>query len=86
MTTRPRRGDLSLTDHAIAIRVKAGEHALSARFGAAATLLLVGAVIFSGTLYTMALGGPRWLGAVTPIGGIGLLAGWAFVAAAAIRA
>ncbi|MEM7329239.1 MAG: DUF423 domain-containing protein [Pseudomonadota bacterium] len=58
----------------------------SARFGVAATLLLLGAVIFSGTLYTMALGGPRWLGAVTPIGGIGLLAGWAFVAAAAIRA
>jgi len=32
--------------------------------------------LFSGTLYGMALGGPRWLGAVTPLGGLLLLAGW----------
>ncbi len=37
---------------------------------------LAGTVIFSGTLYAMALGAPRWLGAVTPIGGLLFLAGW----------
>lgn len=44
-----------------------------------------GVVVFCGTLYAMALGGPRWLGAVTPIGGLLLLAGWAGVVAAALR-
>jgi len=41
-----------------------------------AIMLLFGAAIFSVTLYAMALGGPRWLGAVTPIGGTLLIAGW----------
>lgn len=41
-----------------------------------AVLLLVGAAIFAFTLYAMALGGPRWLGAVTPIGGSLMIAGW----------
>lgn len=36
----------------------------------------VGVLIFSGTLYIMALGGPTWLGAITPIGGTCLLIGW----------
>ena len=36
-----------------------------------------GTLLFSGSLYVMALGGPRWLGAVTPLGGLGFLAGWA---------
>lgn len=39
-----------------------------------------GSVFFSGSLYLMALGAPRWLGAVTPFGGLGFLAGWAVVA------
>ncbi|QDV05104.1 hypothetical protein Poly30_05990 [Planctomycetes bacterium Poly30] len=38
--------------------------------------LAAGIAIFSGTLYAMALGGPRWLGAVTPIGGVLLMLGW----------
>ncbi|NIJ35770.1 uncharacterized membrane protein YgdD (TMEM256/DUF423 family) [Sphingopyxis panaciterrae] len=42
----------------------------------AAVLLLAGGAIFAVTLYAMALGGPRWLGAVTPIGGTLLIAGW----------
>ena len=37
----------------------------------------VGATIFSGTLYAMTLGAPRFLGAVTPMGGMLLLCGWA---------
>ena len=38
-------------------------------------LLFVGSLIFSGTVATIALGGPRWLGAITPIGGTLLIAG-----------
>jgi uncharacterized membrane protein YgdD (TMEM256/DUF423 family) len=44
-----------------------------------------GTLIFCGTLYVMALGGPRWLGAVTPIGGLGLLIAWATLFWAALR-
>lgn len=57
-----------------------------AKFGTAALVILVGAVIFAGTLYAMALGAPRWLGAVTPIGGVGLLIGWGLIAWAALKA
>jgi len=39
-------------------------------------LILAGVVIFSGTLYTLALTNVKWLGAITPVGGICLLAGW----------
>jgi uncharacterized membrane protein YgdD (TMEM256/DUF423 family) len=46
-----------------------------ARFAPA--FFLPGVVLFSGSLYAMALGGPRWLGAVTPVGGLLFLAGWA---------
>lgn len=41
-----------------------------------AWLLLAGAVAFSVTLYAMALGAPRWLGAVTPVGGLAMISGW----------
>ena len=56
------------------------------RYGSAAAIILVGAVIFAGTLYAMALGAPRWFGAITPIGGLGMLAGWALIAWAAMKA
>ena len=46
-------------------------------------LFLAGTVIFTGTLAGLALGGPRWLGAVTPIGGVLFLAGWGVLAWAA---
>ena len=42
-----------------------------------------GTLIFSGTLYLMTLTGTRWLGAITPIGGTMLVAGWIAVAIAA---
>ncbi len=41
-----------------------------------AYLWLTGSLIFSSTLYAMALGGPKWLGAITPIGGTLLIVGW----------
>ncbi|MDB6094734.1 MAG: hypothetical protein JWM32_2296 [Verrucomicrobia bacterium] len=51
--------------------------------GWAALCWSVGIVLFCGSLYGLALGGPRWLGPVTPLGGIALLGGWVFVASAA---
>jgi len=50
-----------------------------------AWLFVGGAGVFAGTLYLMALGLPRWLGAVTPIGGAALIAGWVCLAISAAR-
>ncbi len=47
--------------------------------------LALGALVFSGTVAALALGGPRWLGAVTPIGGVLLIVGFALFAWAAWR-
>lgn len=52
---------------------------------AAGWLFVVGVVVFSGSLYALALTGVRWLGAITPLGGAAFLAGWLAVAAAAWR-
>jgi uncharacterized membrane protein YgdD (TMEM256/DUF423 family) len=51
---------------------------------AAGWLMLGGIVLFSGSLYALALTGVRGLGAVTPIGGVAFLAAWALVARAAM--
>jgi uncharacterized membrane protein YgdD (TMEM256/DUF423 family) len=45
-----------------------------------AGLLLVGAAVFAGSLYAMAFGAPRWLGTVTPVGGVMMIAGWLWLA------
>lgn len=42
----------------------------------AAMLMLLGIVFFSGSLYGLALGGPQWLGPITPLGGASLIAAW----------
>jgi uncharacterized membrane protein YgdD (TMEM256/DUF423 family) len=52
---------------------------------AAAWLLVAGLLLFSGSLYALALTGIRGLGAVTPIGGLAFLAAWAILAWAAWR-
>ena len=49
-------------------------------------LMLAGIVLFSGSLYLLALSGERWLGAVTPVGGILFLAAWALFVTAAVKA
>ena len=46
-------------------------------------LFAVGTVVFSGSLYVLALTGQRWLGAVTPVGGVCWIAGWLLLAASA---
>jgi len=49
-------------------------------------LMLAGIVLFSGSLYALALTGVRWLGAVTPAGGTAFLAAWALFVIAILRA
>jgi uncharacterized membrane protein YgdD (TMEM256/DUF423 family) len=70
--------------HALAVFAAASLVRQGARAaGVAGWLFLAGAVIFSGSLDAMALSGALWLGAVTPIGGLLLLIGWATLAFAA---
>jgi uncharacterized membrane protein YgdD (TMEM256/DUF423 family) len=47
-----------------------------------AWLFIIGMLIFSGSLYVLSITGMRWLGAVTPLGGLAFIAGWACLAAA----
>ena len=55
-------------------------------FGVAAWLFAAGVILFSGSLYALALTGTRTLGAITPFGGVAFLAGWLAVAWGAWRA
>ncbi|HEX6040018.1 DUF423 domain-containing protein [Longimicrobium sp.] len=55
-------------------------------WNAAGWLFVAGTVVFSGSLYVLALSGVRWLGAITPIGGVCFLAGWVMLALAARNA
>lgn len=48
-------------------------------------LFVIGTVLFSGSLYALALSGIRWLGAITPLGGAAFLLGWLLLAWAATR-
>ena len=48
-------------------------------------LFVAGTVIFSGSLYVLSLSGARWLGAITPLGGLALLGGWLCLAWAAYK-
>lgn len=59
--------------------------ALQGRFVRQGWAMIAGAFIFAATLYGMAVGGPRWLGAITPIGGTLLIGGWLWIAVAALR-
>ena len=49
------------------------------------TLLLIGTLLFTGSLFLLVLSSQSWLGMITPIGGILLLGGWAVVAVAALQ-
>jgi uncharacterized membrane protein YgdD (TMEM256/DUF423 family) len=49
-------------------------------------LMLAGILLFSGSLYALALSGERWPGAITPVGGIAFLAAWALFVVAVLRA
>lgn len=43
-------------------------------------LMFIGILIFSGSLYLLSISGVRWLGAITPIGGVAFITGWALLA------
>jgi uncharacterized membrane protein YgdD (TMEM256/DUF423 family) len=68
--------------HAIALFVLAVH---SAANRGAWWLLFAGIFLFSGSLYVMALTNLRWLGAVTPLGGLCFMAGWAWLVIAPTR-
>ena len=54
-------------------------------FDFAGAALLVGSLLFSGTVFALALGSPRWLGAITPIGGLLMILGFLIFAGNALR-
>lgn len=64
-------GSLLLGNSLSSIQVK--------RLNLAGVFFLIGILIFSGTLYTLSITGVRWLGAITPIGGLSFLVGWALL-------
>jgi uncharacterized membrane protein YgdD (TMEM256/DUF423 family) len=72
--------------HALALFAVAWAMECNHQWGLAAGWLFVaGVVVFSGSLYALVLTGQRWLGAVTPLGGALLIAGFVALAAAALR-
>jgi uncharacterized membrane protein YgdD (TMEM256/DUF423 family) len=74
--------------HALALLAVAwavGRGAGSSLPVAAGWAFVAGSVLFSGSLYLMALTGWRWLGAVTPLGGVAFVAGWLCLLLAALR-
>jgi uncharacterized membrane protein YgdD (TMEM256/DUF423 family) len=68
---------------AVALLLSRAPHSGAATAG---WLFTAGIAIFAGSLYVLVLTGNRWLGAVTPIGGVAFLAGWAVLAWAGWRA
>lgn len=52
---------------------------------AAGWFFMVGTLIFCGTVYALAFGSPRWFGAITPLGGLSLIIGWALLVYAALK-
>lgn len=51
----------------------------------AGTAFIIGVAIFSGSLYALSLTGIKWLGAITPLGGVAFIAGWGCLAIAAFK-
>lgn len=65
--------------HALALLAVAGaltRYPAAAALRTSGWLFLAGTVVFSGSLYLLALTGTRWLGAITPIGGLCFIVGW----------
>jgi uncharacterized membrane protein YgdD (TMEM256/DUF423 family) len=73
--------------HAFALIVAAWAYTKwpSGAVTAGGCLFILGTLVFSGSLYILALSGLRWLGAITPLGGLALLAGWLCLIWAALR-
>jgi len=58
----------------------AGEHPDAGMIKAAGWLLAAGIVLFSGSLYVLSVRNIRWLGPITPLGGLAFIAGWVLLA------
>jgi uncharacterized membrane protein YgdD (TMEM256/DUF423 family) len=71
--------------HALALALAAGLLGESRAGRVACVAFGVGIALFSGSLYSMTLSGLRWLGAVTPLGGLAFMVGWLALAWAALR-
>jgi uncharacterized membrane protein YgdD (TMEM256/DUF423 family) len=72
--------------HALAMIVVAWASTRWPGSAVAGWFFLAGVVLFSGSLYGLSLTGQRWLGAITPVGGLAFLAGWLVLAWTAWRA
>jgi len=69
----------------LAVAIVGGDARRARPANVAGWLFVVGVIIFSGSLYVMTFTGLRWLGAITPIGGAAMIAGWAALGVSAIR-
>jgi uncharacterized membrane protein YgdD (TMEM256/DUF423 family) len=69
--------------HALLAGLLAARAGGSRLASAGVALCVGGVVLFSGSLYAMALTGVRWLGAITPLGGVAFIAAWVLLAASA---
>lgn len=69
----------------LALALSGNSVARSASGRIAALCWLVGVLIFSGSLYALAITGITWLGAITPIGGLAFIVGWFVLAIGALR-
>ena len=79
-------GSLRFADPRLTAPVVLLEGGMAWPAAAAGWLFVAGIVLFSGSLYALALTGRRSLGAVTPVGGLCFLAGWALLALSAATA
>ena len=73
--------------HALALCMLAaiGERRPTLRIAPVGWLFTIGVVLFSGSLYLLSLSGIRWVGALTPLGGVALMTGWSLFAWTVVR-
>lgn len=73
--------------HAVAILVSGvlELHGISRHIRSAGWLFVAGTILFSGSLYGLTLSGERWLGVVTPLGGVAFIGGWLMLAYAVLK-
>ena len=70
----------------VAVGLLALHHPHTALLRSSGWLFVLGLVVFSGSLYALSLTGIKWLGAITPLGGLAFIAGWACFAVAGWKA
>ena len=68
-----------------ALWLRQSDHTRSKLLAWVAGSWTAGTILFSGSLYGLALGGPRWLGPITPFGGVAFIAGWILLVVLASR-